>query len=187
MSGMRVIGGSAKGRRLRMVPGEGTRPVSDRVKVSLFDILGADLQGAWFLDLFAGTGGVAIEALSRGAAGALLVDKDPRASATIRANLLATGLDGRAEVLRADAFELLERRPHRAFDYVYVAPPQYLDLWARAVMGLDTHTGWLNPDAWVIIQVHPKELHEIPLARLRECDRRKYGSTLLVFFELPGT
>jgi len=170
-----------------MVPGEGTRPVSDRVKVSLFDILGADLQGAWFLDLFAGTGGVAIEALSRGAAGSLIVDKDPRAIATIRANLLATGLDGRAEVLRADGFQLLERPPHRAFDYVYVAPPQYHDLWARAVMALDIHTGWLNPDALVIIQIHPKEWHDISLAHLLESDRRKYGSTLLVFFELPGT
>ncbi len=170
-----------------MVPGESTRPVGDRVKVSLFDILGADLQGAWFLDLFAGTGGVAIEALSRGAAGGLLVDKDPRAIATIRENLLVTGLEGQAEVLRADAFELLKRTPHRTFDYVYVAPPQYHDLWAQALTALDAHTAWLNPDAWVIIQIHPKELHEIALARLRESDRRKYGSTLLVFFELPGT
>ncbi len=169
-----------------MVPGEGTRPVSDRVKVSLFDILGADLAGAWFLDLFAGTGGVAIEALSRGAAGGLLVDKDPRAIATIRANLLTTGLDARAEVIRADAFVLLERTPHRAFDYAYIAPPQYHDLWARTLTALDSRTAWLNRDAWVIVQVHPKELHEIPLARLRECDRRKYGSTLLVFYEFPG-
>jgi len=170
-----------------MVPGEGTRPIGDRVKVSLFDIIGQDLPGAWFLDLFTGTGSVGIEAISRGAAGGLLVDKDPRAIATVRANLMATGLDGRAEVLQADAFELLERKPPRAFDYVYLAPPQYHDLWARAIMALDTHTGWLNPDAWVIIQVHPKELHEIPLAHLRECDRRKYGSTLRAFYEFPGS
>jgi 16S rRNA (guanine(966)-N(2))-methyltransferase RsmD len=169
-----------------MVPGEGTRPVSDRVKVSLFDILGADLQGAWFVDLFAGTGGVAIEALSRGAAGSLLVDKDPRAIATIRANLLTTGLQAQAEVLRADAFELLARKPHRTFDYAYVAPPQYHELWSRTLTTLDAHIGWLNPDAWVIIQVHPKELRELPLAHLREADRRKYGSTLLVFYEFPG-
>ena len=186
MAGLRVIGGTVKGRRLRMVPGEGTRPISDRVKVSLFDILGPDIQGASFLDLFAGTGSVGIEAISRGAAGGLLVDKDTGAIATIRANLQSTGLGEQAEVLRVDAFELLERTPYRTFDYVYVAPPQYHDLWSRALTALDAHTGWLNPDAWVIIQVYPKELHEIPLTHLREIDRRKYGSTLLVFYEFPG-
>jgi 16S rRNA (guanine(966)-N(2))-methyltransferase RsmD len=170
-----------------MVPGEGTRPISDRVKVSLFDILGPDLPGAWFLDLFTGTGSVGIEAISRGAAGSVLVDKDPRAIATVRANLVLTGLGERAEVLRADAFALLARTPHRTFDYVYIAPPQYHDLWSRALTELDSHTGWLNPDAWAIVQVHPKELRELPLVHLREADRRKYGSTLLVFYEFPGS
>ena len=92
MRGPRVISGTAKGRRLRLVPGEGTRPITDRVKESLFNILGTDIQDAWLLDLFSGTGSVGIEALSRGAAGALLVDKDPRAVATIQENLRATGL-----------------------------------------------------------------------------------------------
>ena len=170
-----------------MVPGEGTRPISDRVKVSLFDILGPDLPGAWFLDLFTGTGSVGIEAISRGAAGGVLVDKDPRAIATVRANLELTGLGERAEVLRADAFALLARTPTRAFDYVYIAPPQYQELWSRALTELDAHTGWLNPDAWAIVQVHPKELRELPLVHLRESDRRKYGSTLLVFYEFPGS
>ena len=169
-----------------MVPGEGTRPISDRVKVSLFDILGLDIEGAWVLDLFAGTGSVGIEALSRGAAGALLVDQDPRAISTLRANLQSTGLGDKAEVLRADAFELLGRRPQRTFDYVYLAPPQYHDLWSRALSALDAHTGWLNPDAWAIVQIHPKELRRVPLTKLRETDRRKYGSTLLVFYEFPG-
>lgn len=186
MAGLRVISGTAKGRRLRLVPGEGTRPISDRVKVSLFDILGADVQRAWILDLFAGTGSVGIEALSRGAAGALLVDKDARAIATIRENLSATGLADRAEVLRADAFDLLARPPHRKVDYVYIAPPQYHELWARALTELDTHVGWLNPDAWTIVQIHPNEFREMPLAHLHEAQRRKYGSTLLVFYEFPG-
>jgi 16S rRNA (guanine966-N2)-methyltransferase len=169
-----------------MVPGEGTRPISDRVKVSLFDILGSDIEGSWVLDLFAGTGSVGIEALSRGAAGALLVDQDPRAISTLRANLQSTGLGEKAEVLRADAFELLGRRPQRTFDYVYLAPPQYHDLWSRALSALDAHTGWLNPDAWAIVQIHPKELRQVPLTKLRETDQRKYGSTLLVFYEFPG-
>jgi 16S rRNA (guanine966-N2)-methyltransferase len=186
MAGIRVISGSAKGRKLRLVVGEGTRPISDRVKKSLFDILGADIENAWMLDLFAGTGSVGIEALSRGAAGAVFVDNDLRAIGTVHANLTATTLADRAEVRRVDAFAVLEGTPRRRFDYVYIAPPQYHDLWARAVLMLDARTGWLNPDAWVIAQVHPKEFRELQLARLREADRRKYGSTLLVFYEFPG-
>jgi 16S rRNA (guanine(966)-N(2))-methyltransferase RsmD len=187
MQGPRVISGTAKGRRLRLVPGEGTRPITDRVKESLFNILGADVRESWLLDLFSGTGSVGIEALSRGAAGALLVDKDPRAVATIQENLRATGLGDRAEVIRADAFELLQRMPRRPVDYVYIAPPQYHDLWARALSDLDAHTGWLNPDAWVIVQIDPKEARDLALRHLVEVQRRKYGSTLLVFYEFPGT
>ena len=187
MSGIRVISGTARGRRLRLVPGESTRPINDRVKESLFNIVGADVQDAWLLDLFSGTGSVGIEALSRGAAGVLLVDNDQRAISTVRANLEATGLAAKAEVLRADAFSLLDQMPSRKFDYVYVAPPQYHELWSRAVMMLDAHPGWLNPDAWVIAQMHPKEYHGLELARLLESDQRKYGSTLLVFYELPGS
>jgi 16S rRNA (guanine966-N2)-methyltransferase len=186
MAGLRVISGSARGRRLRLVPGESTRPISDRVKESLFNILGADVQDSWMLDLFAGTGSVGIEALSRGAAGALLVDSDPRAVATLHANLKATGMTGKAEVLRSDAFGLLGQAPRRKFDYVYIAPPQYHELWLRAVGMLDAHPGCLNPDAWVIAQIHPKEYRDLDLVHLHEIDQRKYGSTLLVFYEFPG-
>jgi 16S rRNA (guanine966-N2)-methyltransferase len=186
MSGIRVIGGSARGCRLRLVPGEGTRPISDRVKESLFNIIGADIQDAWLLDLFAGTGSVGIEALSRGAAGVLLVDNERRAITTVRANLESTGLGGKADVVQGDAFALLAGKPRRKFDYVYVAPPQYHELWSRAVMMLDRHSAWLNPDAWVIAQVHPKEHQELGMTRLRVADQRKYGSALLVFYEFPG-
>jgi 16S rRNA (guanine966-N2)-methyltransferase len=186
MAGIRVISGVAKGRRLKLVPGEGTRPVSDRVKEALFNILGADVREAWVLDLFAGTGSVAIEALSRGAAGAVLVDQEARAIRTLHENLESTQLAGRAEVIRADAFLLLEEAPRRQFDYVYVAPPQYRELWSRAVTMIDSNSGWLNPDAWVIAQIHPKEFRELELAHLRLADQRRYGSTLLVFYEFPG-
>jgi 16S rRNA (guanine(966)-N(2))-methyltransferase RsmD len=187
MSGIRVISGSARGLRLRLVPGESTRPISDRVKESLFDILGADVRDAWMLDLFAGTGSVGIEALSRGAAGVLLVDNDARAIVTVQANLKSTGLAGRAEVVRADAFALLSEAPRCKFDYVYIAPPQYHELWSRAVAMLDARPGWLNPDAWAIAQMHPKEYRALELANLRESDQRRYGSTLLVFYEFAGS
>ena len=180
---MRVIAGAAKGRRLLPVPGEGTRPITDRVKESLFDILGGDVEGAHFLDLFAGTGSVGIEALSRGAERAVFVDNARRAIETVRRNLQATGLADRAEVVQGDAFRFLEREEgSAAYHYVYVAPPQYRDIWARALLALDSGD-LLAPDGAVIVQIHPKEYHEVPLRRLRLVEERRYGSTILLFYE----
>ena len=89
-------------------------------------------------------------------------------------------------MLRGDAFAILRSKPRERVDYAYVAPPQYLGLWARAVQQLDESPLWLNPDAWVIAQMHPKEYEELALKRLTKFDERRYGSTLLVFYELPG-
>lgn len=183
MSGLRVIAGKARGRKLRSVPGSSTRPITDRVREALFNILGADVEGATFLDLFAGTGSVGIEALSRGAAFARFLDLDRMAAKTVRANLEHTGLEKGGEVLRLDAFSLLERAPDRKFDYVYIAPPQYQGLWKQALLGADSNPGWLSEDAWVIVQIHPREYEAVELENLAEFDRRKYGSTLLVIYE----
>ena len=181
---MRVISGTAKGRKLKSVPGEGTRPVTDRVKESLFDILGADVRGARFLDLFAGTGGVGIEALSRGAAEAVFVEQGRAALETIRANLAITHLADRARVVRADVFTFLASAPDAPFDYIYIAPPQYKDLWAQTLRALDANPAWLSGDAQVIVQIHPREFEELPLEHLALVDQRKYGSTVLCFYEL---
>ncbi len=184
MSGIRVIGGKAKGRKLQLVPGESTRPITDRVKESLFNIIGADIQGATMLDLFAGTGSVGIEALSRGAAYVRFIDLNRRAVKTVQANLQLTGLAASADVVRGDAFRLLQSPPDRPFDYVYVAPPQYQGMWAKALHLLDQHTGWLQEDAWAIVQIHPREYVPKSLQNLIEFDQRRYGSTLLVFYTL---
>lgn len=183
MSNLRVIAGEAKGRRLKLVPGEGTRPVGDRVKEALFNILGPMVKGAAFLDLFAGTGSVAIEALSRGAARALLIDNSGAAIQTIHDNLALTGFSSRASVLRMDAFEYLRSSNPERFDFVYIAPPQYQDWWQRAVQDLDLRPTSLNPDAWVIAQIDPIEYLDLQLENLVEFDRREYGSTELVFYE----
>jgi 16S rRNA (guanine(966)-N(2))-methyltransferase RsmD len=164
------------------VPGISTRPITDRTKESLFNIIGEDISGANFLDLFGGTGSVGIEALSRGAARALFFDIDARAVATIRANLEATGLEDRADVKRGDAFAYLEGAPLGVYDYVYIAPPQYKELWKKAVMAVDSHAAWLSSDAWVIVQIHPREYEAVELVHLKEFDQRRYGSTLLVFY-----
>jgi 16S rRNA G966 N2-methylase RsmD len=78
---------------------------------------------------------------------------------------------------------VLERPPDRRFDYVYIAPPQYKELWKRALLNLDDHSGWLGEDAWVIVQIHPQEYEPLSLDNLAEFEQRKYGSTLLVFYE----
>ncbi len=179
---MRVIAGKAKGRKLRSVPGPGTRPITDRAKSALFSILGGDIVGARFLDLFAGTGQVGIEALSRGAKEAIFVEKGHRALRTIRTNLELTGLMDHAHIVRADVFHYLLTPPEEGFDYIYVAPPQYRGLWKRTLLTLDAHPEWLAEDGWVIVQIHPSEFEELPLKHLRPFDTRRYGGVQFHFY-----
>jgi 16S rRNA (guanine966-N2)-methyltransferase len=183
MTGLRVIGGKARGRKLRPVPGDTTRPVTDQVKEACFNIIGGDIVGATLLDIFAGTGSIGIEALSRGAAFVRFVDLNRLPIETIRSNLADCGLAQNAEVLRADAFGLLEHPADRHFDYVYIAPPQYKGIWAKALLALDAQPAWLSNDAWVIVQIHPVEYEPLELKSLVEFDQRKYGGTLLAFYE----
>ncbi len=178
---MRVITGKAKGRRLKSVSGTGTRPITDRAKSALFSILGSDVIGCRFLDLFAGTGQVGIEALSRGAEEAVFVECASPALRTIHENLAHTKLAEDARVVRADVFGFLTRSPD-AFDYVYVAPPQYQGLWARTLGMLDAVPGWLVEDGWTIVQIHPREFEALPLERLRLFDQRTYGGVMLCFY-----
>jgi 16S rRNA (guanine(966)-N(2))-methyltransferase RsmD len=181
---VRVITGRAKGRKLKSVPGKGTRPITDRAKSALFSILGTDVIGCRFLDLFAGTGQVAIEALSRGAEGAVLVEQAGLALRTIHENLVHTKLEDDAQVVRADVFAFLERTPE-PFDYVYVAPPQYQGLWARTLRALDAEPGWLVEDGWVIAQIHPMEHEPLALQHLILFDQRTYGGVMLCFYARP--
>ncbi|MBL8095029.1 MAG: 16S rRNA (guanine(966)-N(2))-methyltransferase RsmD [Anaerolineales bacterium] len=183
MAGIRVISGVAKGRRLKMVPGDGTRPIMDRVKQALFNILGDDVVEARVLDLFAGTGSVGIEALSRGAAYAEFVEADRGAVEVIRDNLTQTRLSENSRVIRGDVFAHLRRAPAAGFDYVHVAPPQYKGIWIEALSALDEQPGWVNPDGWVCAQIDPTEYKPLELAHLALVEERKYGSTLLVFYE----
>jgi 16S rRNA (guanine(966)-N(2))-methyltransferase RsmD len=152
------------------------------VKEALFNILGSDVLDASVLDLFAGTGSVGIEALSRGAARAVFVEKLSKATATIRHNLRSTRLEANARIVRADVFQFLDKEPE-AFDLIYVAPPQYQRLWAQTLIAIDARAGWLSQDGLVVVQVFPKELEPLDLRTLHLTDQRKYGSTLLCFFE----
>ena len=178
---MRVIAGTARGIRLASVPGESTRPITDRVKEALFNILGPSIVDARVLDLFAGTGSVGIEALSRGARRAVFVERDRRALATIRRNLAATHLAERAEVVAADVFGYLSHPPAEPFDLIYIAPPQYRRLWVDTLRALD-RPGYLAAEGVAVVQVFPKEDEPVPLRHLVRGQARRYGSTLLVFY-----
>jgi 16S rRNA (guanine966-N2)-methyltransferase len=180
---LRVISGTAKGRRLKDVPGDTTRPVTDMVKEALFDILAGDVLDSTWWDLFGGTGAVGIEALSRGAAFVRFSELNRLPIETIKANLETTRFSPQAEIRRGDTFAMLVAPPDRSFDYIYIAPPQYKEMWSKALQLLDGNPGWLSEDPEVIVQIHPREYLEINLENLREFDQRKYGSTLLVFYE----
>jgi 16S rRNA (guanine(966)-N(2))-methyltransferase RsmD len=186
LSTPRVISGKARGLRLLDVPGDITRPITDRVKESLFNILGADIEEASMLDLFGGTGAVGIEALSRGAAYVRINDMNRAAIEVIKKNLAFTRLESGATVTRSDAFSLIKMPPDRSFDYIYVAPPQYKGMWAQAMRELDANPGWLIEDGWIIVQIHPREYEALDLNNFVQFDERKYGSTLLVFYQRPS-
>ncbi|MFQ6101959.1 MAG: 16S rRNA (guanine(966)-N(2))-methyltransferase RsmD [Anaerolineae bacterium] len=180
---MRVIAGKAKGHRLRSVPGGGTRPITDRAKTALFSIIGNDVIGCRFLDLFAGTGQVGIEALSRGAAEAVFVERAGPALRTIRVNLARTRLEAGARVVRADVLGFLASTAE-PYDYVYIAPPQYRGLWVSTLRALDASPGWLADDGWAIAQIHPREYEGLVLEHLALFDQRTYGSVMLCFYSV---
>jgi 16S rRNA (guanine966-N2)-methyltransferase len=180
---MRVIGGTAKGRPLKSVPGDSTRPILDRIKTSLFDILRPKLAGVSMLDLFGGTGAVGIEALSQGASHCVFLDVNARAVATIKENLTTCGFAGQAEVRHTDAFIYL-KNSQRSFDLIYVAPPQYKGIWIEALRTLAERPHLLAPGGKIIVQIDPKEYEVLELATLREESQRSYGNTVLVFWGL---
>ena len=180
---MRVITGKAKGRRLLSVPGASTRPITDRTKESLFNIISQDILSASMLDLFAGTGSVGIEALSRGAAFVRFIDINQNAILTIKKNLDLTGFLTAAQVIKGNSLTYLEREADFSFDYIYIAPPQYKELWIKTLIQLDNHSAWLSKNAWIIVQIHPVEFQNTDYNTFYQFDVRVYGSTQLLFFQ----
>ena len=179
---MRVIAGLAKGRRLQSVPGDSTRPITDRAKEALFSIIGTWIIDTRVLDLFGGTGAVGIEALSRGAAFVQFLDLNRRAVQTIQANLRHCGFATQGVVTQGDSFAFLERYQGEPFDLIYVAPPQYKEFWRKALLAIDAKPELLAEYGAVIVQIHPREETPVDLTVLEEYDRRKYGSVQLIFY-----
>ena len=174
---MRVIAGTYGGRRLQAPPGRDTRPTSDRVREALFSILG-DVEGARVLDLFAGSGALAIEALSRGAAEATFVDSAPGAIRAIRSNLDALGIE--AEVVRRDALRFLQSAeiPAHQYDLVFLDPPYR----QASVLGREL-SAMLSPILTGAARVVAESSRRDPLGLTLELlDERRYGDTLIQIY-----
>jgi len=184
MSSPRIISGQAKGMRLKSVPGDTTRPITDRVKGALFNILTADIVDSRFLDLFGGTGSVGIEALSRGAQFVQFIDKNQSACSIIKENLEKSGFSDKANIRKIDAFSFIQGKSIFEFDYIFVAPPQYFGFWSKMVLQIDKKLDTLNPNVWIIVQIDPKEYEMLDLSNLEEFDIRNYGSTRLIFYKV---
>ena len=180
----RIIAGEAGGRRLAVPAGEAVRPTSDRVKESVFSALGPGrLVGARVLDLYAGSGALGLEALSRGAAEALLVDRDPAAARAIRANIEALGFEGRAVVRQSPVTTLLAgSRAGEPFDLALLDPPYDMPAGdVEAVLRLLVEGEWLTPNATVVVE---RAANSAPLtwpAGWGSTWERCYGDTLVLF------
>jgi 16S rRNA (guanine966-N2)-methyltransferase len=147
---VRIIGGRWRGARLPVVHAAGLRPTSDRVRETLFNWLQARLPGARVLDLFAGSGALGLEALSRGASEAILVEREPNAAEQLRANVERLHAGSEAHVIRTDALGLLRTPLHGRFDVVFIDPPfDSGDLWRQALALL---APWLADDAWLYLE-----------------------------------
>lgn len=185
MSPPRIIAGKHRGRRLEVPAGDRVRPTAERLREALFSILQHQtppLAGARFVDLFAGSGAVGLEALSRGAAQLIAIEADRTAAAALQRNLETLGETGRCRLLVADATRLA--RATDSASIVYLDPPYKSGLAQPALLSL-TAQGWLGPETLVVVELAAKEPF-IPPAGLEVQDERRYGAGRIVLLRVAG-
>jgi len=185
--GMRIIAGSLRGKKIKSLPGLATRPLLGRIKKSLFDILGERIVDASFLDLYAGSGSVGIEALSRGARYVLFVEKETHLARLIRENLKKCELENKAEVIEIDIlsynkegrkFSLLEQ-----FDLIFLGPPYKLNL-TKDTLDTILKLNLLRKNGWIICQHHFKEKVPEKVGLLSLFRKERYGKTVVSFYKM---
>jgi 16S rRNA (guanine966-N2)-methyltransferase len=180
---MRVVGGSLRGRALVAPKSQSIRPTADRLREALFNILlhgyGDPIGGARVLDLFAGTGALGIEALSRGAAFTLFVDDGAEARALLRENVATLGLGGTSRIFRRDATKLGPAHPLEPFSLAFLDPPYGKGLAERAVASA-CEGGWLVPDALIVVEEAKQSAFAAPQGCV-EIERRAYDDTEIIF------
>jgi 16S rRNA (guanine966-N2)-methyltransferase len=183
---VRVIGGRLRGRALAGPKSQAIRPTADRVRESLFNILrhafDDPVTGARALDLFAGTGAIGIEAISRGAEFALFVDQGAEARALLRENVAALGLGGVSRIFRRDATELGEAHPVAPFSLAFLDPP-YAQGLASAALVSARAGGWFTPDVLVVVEEAVRVKFTAPIG-FHEADRRRYDDTEFIFLRV---
>lgn len=182
---MRIIAGSFRGKPLTAPLGRATRPTAERTREAMFNIVqhaawGKSLEGLYVLDLFAGSGALGLEAISRGAAFALFVETQPQARAAIRTNIEALGLFGNTRIHRRDAKDLGARPAGlgKGFDLVFADPPYGQNLLEAALSGLK-EGGWLAPNALICAETAPNDIHGWP--GFETLDTRRYGAAQITF------
>jgi 16S rRNA (guanine966-N2)-methyltransferase len=182
---MRVISGTAKGRRLRATKSPEMRPTTDMARQTIFDMLGAGVDGARALDLCAGAGTLGIEALSRGAREAVFVEQDRDACAVILQNLEATGLRGAAHIRRTDVMRFLPRAPRTPFDLVFLDPPysRGLGFVARVLEKLAAGK-WVHGGATVVVEAQEGDVEWPP--GFRETRTKRFGRTRVSMAVIDG-
>ncbi|HEX8663121.1 MAG TPA: 16S rRNA (guanine(966)-N(2))-methyltransferase RsmD [Beijerinckiaceae bacterium] len=180
---MRIVGGRFRGRALSGPRSDAIRPTSDRLRETIFNVLAHPyddpVAGARVLDLFAGTGAMGLEALSRGAAFALFVDEGAEARGIIRANVEALGIGGATRLFRRDATRMGQAAPNTPFSLVFCDPPYGKDLASRALRSC-AEGGWLEPGALVVVEEAQGAEVTLPVG-FAEIEQRDYGETKVVF------
>ena len=176
---MRVIAGSRKGRELIAPKGLHTRPTLAKVKEAMFGMIQFDLEGAVVLDLFSGSGSLGIEAVSRGAEHAVLVDSDRNAISVIRSNVKRLGLEDCVTVVQGDSISYLGNAGGRRFDVVLLDPPYETDLESRALAALDDNR--LLNDGAIVICEHSKDNPPVFTGNYSHRDPRRYGDCYLTY------
>ena len=180
---MRVIAGSAKGRALKAVPGKNTRPTTDKVKEAIFSMIGPYFDGGWVLDLFAGTGGLGIEALSRGAERAVFIDMEKASIDVVRHNATEAGVADKAEIYRNEAGRAVKALAKRgsAFRYVFLDPP-YRMKEMDGVMAQLAESGLLEPGAVVVVEHDAEHQYPETAVPFEQTKRVKYGDTAVTIY-----
>ena len=177
---MRVISGSARGLRLDAPKGLTTRPTGDRVKEGLFSAIQFEIAGGCVLDLFGGSGQLAIEALSRGAKNAVIVDQDADAIRTIRENLKRTGFSGQAEVVRADYLQYL-RSTAKTFDLIFLDPP-YAESFLENAMNCISEIDILRENGIIICETSTEKHFSGSFSGLKPDRTYRYGKTAILLY-----
>lgn len=182
---MRIISGRARGTKLYTLEGDSTRPTLDRVKESIFNIIQSDIKDSIFLDLFAGSGAIGLEAASRGAKKAILCDKSKEAMQIIKKNILKTHLENVVEIYLLDFRALLNDKLNEKLDIVYIDPPYKSDFAIQAV-NIILENNLITKDSLILIETDRKEEVEEKLKKVdvRIIDERKYGRAEIFFLKM---